>query len=618
MIRPLGALLLLALAAGCAGGKPAPEPEPAPVPEADTLAAWSREDSLRVARSLFLLALDLENRDVSAGTADLVSRAFSYDPGDRWLGFRALEARLRAGQVDSAAALVGRVRALPGDTTATQALLLGQTLRFAGKPDSALAELRAGLAIDDENVRLLFETVLTLETLKRYPEMASAHMRLTELLEYPDEMVSKQLVLNTLVRDTAAQEKLYRALWERRGEQWGRQFLKWLIEAKRHSDGADVAIALLRESPDDEDLATLRTWLLLQSGRGAEARAALDSVWRKDTADAKALRALATVETELRELDSAVVHWSALAALDSGNAATFFFLASSHALKGDNENALAAIRRARRLQPTAEEFPRQEGLILTAMGRFDSVYALAAELELLFPGERFVDEMRATAQVRQAFSIEEDPARRREADSLFGAAIPTLRKRVLRDPVAVSAIFDLASALERTGKFDESRVHFERILAHDPNNSIALNYFGYSLLIHGDSSEWRRADTLITRALALEPANASYIDSKAWAFHRLGNDSAALELLLSIENDEEMRRVEFFEHQAEVLESLGRTEEALQTRKKLLELFPEHAKTLQDPHPEGDPERALPEEAPVPVEPEKTALPPAPAKAVAP
>ena len=76
--------------------------------------------------------------------------------------------------------------------------------------------------------------------------------------------------------------------------------------------------------------------------------------------------------------------------------------------------------------------------------------------------------------------------------------------------------------------------------------------------------------------------------------------------------------MEFFEHKAEVLESLGRTEEALQTRKKLLELFPEHAKTLQDPHPEGDPEQALPEEAPVAVEPEKTALPPAPAKAVAP
>ena len=596
LVAALSAFLLLA---GCAGRKQAPATPPGEETPAaaDSLVAWTREDSLRIARSLYLLVLDLENQNVSAGTTDLLSRARSYDPEDRWLAFRALEALLRSGHADSALALAERIKDLPGDTTASQELVLGQTLRVGGKPEEALAALRKGAELDEENVRILFETVLVLESLKRYPEMAETHMRIVELLDYPDELVTKQMLLYTMIRDHEAHEALYRELWSTRGEEWGRRLLKWLLEEKLDERALAVSRELAEANPDNEHYRAIKVYLLLQTGRRAEARDALDTAWRRDTTKVDLLRQMAILEAQLGQGDSAIAHIGRVLERDSADAATLLAVrAELRRERGEDSAALEDVRAARRAdgRPNAD-FDREELRILLKLERYDEVYPVLDRLEGNPQAKGDVALVRANVQVNHSLWLDFRHLDRRRADSLRLEALPAIRKAAEEAPkdfVAVPfagsgdkvppgmregdgkkpafnvALYHLAVILDRLGRFDEAKVHYERLLDLDPDNAMTLNSYGYGLLEHDEQIE--RADSMITRALELDSGNAAIVDSKAWALHKLGRNEEALKLLESVESDADMDLSEFYEHKATVLEALGRKEEALQCWKKVV------------------------------------------------
>ncbi len=71
------------------------------------------------------------------------------------------------------------------------------------------------------------------------------------------------------------------------------------------------------------------------------------------------------------------------------------------------------------------------------------------------------------------------------------------------------------SLYERQQKWDLAEAAFKGVLALNPQNSAALNYYGYMLADRGERLD--EAVELIRRALAQEPGNASYLDSMGWA-----------------------------------------------------------------------------------------------------
>ena len=644
----LAALLLLA---GCAGRKQAPAAVPEePQAAADTLVAATREDSLRIARSLYLLVLDLENQGVSAGTTDLLARARAYDPEDRWLAFRALEALLRTGHADSALALAERIKDLPGDTTASQELVLGQTLRVGGKPEAALEALRKGAELDEENVRILFETVLVLESLKRYPDMAVTHRRIVELLDYPDELVTKQLLLYTMVRDLEAQEAFYRELWSLRGEEWGRRLLKWLLEEKLDERALAVAAELAAADPENEHYRAIKVYLLLQNGKRAEARAALDSAWRKDTTKIDLLRQMAILEAQLGEADSAIAHIGQVLARDSADGATLLAVRGElRRERGEDSAALEDVRAAIRLGGPNVDLDREELRILLKLERYDEAYSVIDRLEKNPQAKGDFALIRANVQVNHSFWLDFRHLDRRRADSLRVEALPAIRRAAEAGPpefVAVPfsgsgdapppalregdgkkpafnvALFHLAEILDKLGKFDEAKVHYERLLALDPDNAVTLNSYGYTLLEHDEQIE--RADSMITRALEQDPGNGAIIDSKAWALHKLGRNEEALKLLESIEDRADMDLSEFHEHKATVLEALGRKKEALEHWKKVVGGLREAAKEAVDLtdstailRDESIPDGPAPETVPADADSSSSAKPAAPADSAA-
>jgi Predicted N-acetylglucosaminyl transferase len=90
-------------------------------------------------------------------------------------------------------------------------------------------------------------------------------------------------------------------------------------------------------------------------------------------------------------------------------------------------------------------------------------------------------------------------------------------------------------------RFDESIGWYGRSLELDPENANALNGLGYILACEG--RDGARALTCCRKAVDKRPNNPAYIDSLAWAYHKLGfpdeardNIEKALELAPGVED----------------------------------------------------------------------------------
>jgi tetratricopeptide (TPR) repeat protein len=125
------------------------------------------------------------------------------------------------------------------------------------------------------------------------------------------------------------------------------------------------------------------------------------------------------------------------------------------------------------------------------------------------------------------------------------------------------------SFYERQQMFEEAERAFEGVLAANPRNSAVLNYYGYMLAERGVRLD--EAVSLIARALAEEPANASYLDSMGWAYFKQDRLIEAEEYLRKAVN-RSASNPEILEHLGDVLARSGRTDlAAIQWEKALVE-----------------------------------------------
>jgi tetratricopeptide (TPR) repeat protein len=93
--------------------------------------------------------------------------------------------------------------------------------------------------------------------------------------------------------------------------------------------------------------------------------------------------------------------------------------------------------------------------------------------------------------------------------------LETARKRA---PADLHVLFSLAATYERTDDVDRAEQAFRELLAADPSHAPGLNHLGYMLAERGRKLD--EAVSLITRALALDADNPSYLDSLGWAYFK--------------------------------------------------------------------------------------------------
>lgn len=135
-----------------------------------------------------------------------------------------------------------------------------------------------------------------------------------------------------------------------------------------------------------------------------------------------------------------------------------------------------------------------------------------------------------------------------------------LKKILESNPSYTEARLQYAFTLESLKKYKDMERELQLILEEDPKNGAALNLYAYSLAVRGERLE--RAQEYIARALAVNPEDASFIDTQAWIYFKQGNVDAAADLLASVPDDLTERDADVSYHKGAVLFSQGKFDEA--------------------------------------------------------
>jgi len=126
-----------------------------------------------------------------------------------------------------------------------------------------------------------------------------------------------------------------------------------------------------------------------------------------------------------------------------------------------------------------------------------------------------------------------------------------------------SAWFQLGAIYEREKKFDQAEQQFKKVLAQNPNNAAALNYYGYMLADRGVRLD--EATSLIQHAVDQDPINGAYLDSLGWVYFKQGKFTEAQQFL--------SKAVDRMGHDPTVLQHLADVDLKLGQTRRAVELY---------------------------------------------
>ena len=154
----------------------------------------------------------------------------------------------------------------------------------------------------------------------------------------------------------------------------------------------------------------------------------------------------------------------------------------------------------------------------------------------------------------------------------FGDAEKAVRsaEKLARSPADKETLgFLLGGMYERQKKYEQAEQAFKSVLALNPQNAPALNYFGYMLADRGVRLE--EAADMLQRALDVDPNNAAYLDSMGWIFYKQ-NKLPEAESYIRKAIDRDSHDPTMLSHLGDVLAKSGRSElAAVEWEKSLAE-----------------------------------------------
>lgn len=130
-----------------------------------------------------------------------------------------------------------------------------------------------------------------------------------------------------------------------------------------------------------------------------------------------------------------------------------------------------------------------------------------------------------------------------------------------------AAWFLMGAIYERQKKYAPAEKEFRKVLAVDPSDAQALNYYGYMLAEQGIRLE--EAARLVKQALAIDSNNSAYLDSLGWVYFKQNRLADARDFLLkAIARSPDDPTI--LGHLGDVYQGLGQTDLALTTWEKAL------------------------------------------------
>jgi tetratricopeptide (TPR) repeat protein len=429
---------------------------------------------------------------------------------------------------------------------------LGEVLLRAGRPAEAVAAIRRALSMEPENGAYLQLLGEALEAGGTNDQSVIEELQRI-VAQQPQNAAAAQLLAQTQARagrvDDAAQTIRAAIAKVKPGDDQSRLALQVQL-AEVFDDAAryDDAVAVYED--------------LLKSRNIGDTPLASD---RDRHFAGEVLQRIAGLRQRAGQTEQALAAYDRLQKLLPDTDPTADVLKSDFLrASGRREEALKAVRDARKRFPDEVSLLRVEAQTLAELGRVDEALALlrprlkgdASDYEeYLFMSSVFISAGRGSDAVEAA----------RKALQLAPAAEPGRK---------LNAMLMLSSAQERAGDAKGSEETLRQVLASDPNNATALNNLGYFLSERGERLDEARG--MIERAVRAEPTNASYLDSLGWVNFKLGKLTEA-ERYLSDAARRNPTSATIQEHLGDLFQKLGQQEKAQTYWRRALSLATDNA-----------------------------------------
>lgn len=356
----------------------------------------------------------------------------------------------------------------------------------------------------------------------------------------------------------------------------------------------DVLTELLKPNPQDARVLYLLSTAHRQLGDYAAAESTARTLLANDPESIPGLYALVLARADQHDARGVVDLVAPFARAAAGRAkgregeAALLFaqLGFAHQQLGEHEPAVAAFAQAHELAPASPLFDIYLVQAHLASGEFSRAIEAAAASRARHPGDERLTRLHAEALARAGRPgqglelLEAAVAKAPESRDLvialaelyseaeeYDKAISVLQAASARTGDDPALRLQLGAVLEAAGRTSEAEREFRALLGRDPLNAPALNYLGYMLADRGDRLP--EAVELIQRALTIEPANASYLDSLGWALFKQGKPAEA-EGPLRRAADAARASSVIQEHHGDVLAALGRYDEAASAYQRAL------------------------------------------------
>ncbi len=571
---------------------------------------------LEIAHGSFLRALALERQGEFAIAEEFMRHAYEADSENRYLAFSVLELMIRrgAGASDEALRLAERAKSLKGKKTSGQYALLGRVYSEASNLDSALLYYKKAVEASEQNLHAAYEYSLLLEISRDTKELIRIYGILLPQIGYQQAMLERQISLLAETKNDSAMADLLGAVYEARGD---RAFLenriRLLLGMKRFEEALRSTEEFRADSAytDDSLSVAFLTAAYVGLGQDSVALDTLRDIYRRNPNFGNVLMKLALVEIKLGRMDQAKIHLERLSETDRYATAAFNMLNIIALDEGDSAKSLEYLERAYARDPIAY----RANLIVryAGMQKYSKAYRLLDELlkpdslvdlarkKIQETGNlekiRKFDEMATLALANTHFeygtlqqmnaemleAVPTTPPKRDSAKALRENANAHYREAARIGGETQNILFSYGSNLLSLGKIDSAIVVFRKIFANFPTDAMAKNHLGYTLVdLNRSADELKWGISLIDEALALDPDEVAYKDSKGWALYREGKFREALALMEDVETKQDsfpdmfLRDTSIFAHLAAICQALSLKDRAIGYYEKVLSIDPQN------------------------------------------
>jgi tetratricopeptide (TPR) repeat protein len=438
------------------------------------------EGGAKAAQMHYLKASLLEKNGSSQEALQEYEEAFRHDPRSAFLCREAAELALEA--ADGEKALVWAQRLLKLEPKGPQAyVLLGRVRWSRGETGEAEAAFEEALKLDPASADSIFALGRLLGA--RSPKKARALM--TRFLE-------------------ANPEHAVEAYFQ-------------MAKLDFQEGKVDDAIARLKKGLSLEPGSVPLRLDLAQGfemkGSTAAALAEYLEVLKADSYNVALIDHVGEIYEDMGDMEEARARFQSAVQIDPSDPTANLWLALDWERRGDFGQAASRVG-ASRLLAEDPNLNLRLSYYLTQAGRLKEAVA-ALEVSLgRWPGND---------QIAYFLALGYDDLK------MAGKAADVLRKVLEIKPDFRDARYQLAVLLEKQGRIDEAEKEFRLLLSDKPDDASILNYLGYSLADRGLKLE--EAESLVRKAVELEPGNGAFRDSLGWALFKQGRSTQAVQEL---------------------------------------------------------------------------------------